>query len=91
MSGTAGKNAAVQLLPLIDYTLMELRRCTTGMMVLPSFPSVPLYRFAVVHVYMGWTCIIFDLRARHFFRNGVVVYDTAIYEFSSKMFHEQAT
>ena len=52
MSGTAGENAVVQLLPLIDYTLPELRRYTTGMLVLPTFLAVLLYRSAVVHVYL---------------------------------------
>ena len=51
MSGTGGKNDAVQLLPLIDYMLLELRRYTNGMLVLVTFPDV-FYRSAVVHVYL---------------------------------------
>ena len=70
MSGTAGENAVVQLLPLIDYTLPELRRYTTGMLVLPTFLAVLLYRSAVAHVYMGWSCMVFDLRVLHLFEMG---------------------
>ena len=51
MPGTAGKIAAIQLLPLINYTLLELRRYTTGMLVLPTFSALLLYRSSVVHVY----------------------------------------
>lgn len=92
MSVTAGKNAAVQLLPSINYTLLELRCGTTGMLVLPRFPPVLLHRSAVAHVYMGWSWIIFDLQCVYYiFQIGVVVDDTSIYEFSSEMFHEQAT
>ena len=52
MSVTAGKNAAVQLLPLLDYTMLALRCYTTGMLVLPTFPVVLFFRSAVVHVYL---------------------------------------
>ena len=52
VSGTAGKNAAVQLLSLTDYTLLELRRYTVGVLVLPTFLAVLLYRSALVHVYL---------------------------------------
>ena len=50
MSGTAGKNTAVQ----IDYTLRELRRrYISGKPVLAKYPSVLFYRSAaVVHVYL---------------------------------------
>ena len=82
MSGTASKNAAVQLLPLIDYTLLELRRHITGMLVLSTFPAVLVDRSAaVVHVYlwggrirvlhffeMGWDYMI--LRSTNFLRKG---------------------
>ena len=52
MSSTAGKNAAVQRLPSIVYTVLELRRYTTGMLVMPTFPAFLFYRSGVVHVYL---------------------------------------
>ena len=71
VSGTAGKNAAVQLLPLIEYTLLQLRCCSTGMLVLPSF-LLPCFAVLLLHMY------IWGGRARStstaFCRNGVVVY-----------------
>ena len=94
VSSTAGKNAAVQLLPWIDYlyTLLELRRYTTGMLVLPTFPAVLLYRSAVVHVYWRGGPVWYSIydTSTTLFRNGVVLYHTRIYEFCSKMFNEQA-
>ena len=90
MSGTACKTAAVQLMPLIDYKLLELRCFTTGTLVLPSFPAVLLNRSAVAHVDVGWLSMTFDLGV-HFLRNGAVVCDTSIYKFPSKMFPTKAT
>ena len=81
MSGAAGKNVAVQLLPLMNHTLLELRRYTTDMLVLSTFL---LSCFTVLRwygaagkntavqlfIFIGWSGMIFDLRVRRFCEMG---------------------